>query len=158
MKLGMQEFVLLSFAWMDKVEYNKGHDMGGARWSPPPPSLLPPPLKHLIGFKLLPGWTWTTSGLCFCTWKCNPQGWDPSKPINEIHITPPSQISWILTYLLPYQSFILGIFLHKWEKNKNKNLLTYLLSKYIMRCFEHQNLAQNDSHFEHHNIYIYIYR
>jgi hypothetical protein len=29
MKLGMQEFVLLSFAWMDKVEYNKGHDMGG---------------------------------------------------------------------------------------------------------------------------------
>jgi hypothetical protein len=40
MKLGMQEFVLLSFAWMDKVEYNKGHDMGGARWSPLPPSSL----------------------------------------------------------------------------------------------------------------------
>jgi hypothetical protein len=46
----------------------------------------------------------------------------------------------------------------KIEKNKNKNLLTYLLSTYIMKCFERQNLAQNDSHFEHHNIYIYIYR
>ncbi len=56
MKLGMQEFVLLSFVWMDKMEYNKGHDMGGARRSslpPLPPSL--PPLKHLVGFKLLPG-------------------------------------------------------------------------------------------------------
>jgi len=41
--LGMQEFVLLSFAWMDKVEYNKGHDMGGARWFPP--TLPPPSLK-----------------------------------------------------------------------------------------------------------------
>jgi hypothetical protein len=26
-----------------------------------------------------------------------------------------------------------------------------------MKCFEHQNLAQNDSYFEHHNIYKYIY-
>jgi hypothetical protein len=47
MKLGMQEFVLLSFAWMDKVEYNKGHDMGGARWSTTlsAPFLPPPSLK-----------------------------------------------------------------------------------------------------------------
>jgi hypothetical protein len=25
---------LIILAWMDKAEYYKGHDMGGARWSP----------------------------------------------------------------------------------------------------------------------------
>jgi hypothetical protein len=34
---------LIILAWMDKAEYYKEHDMGGARWSP---------LKHLMGFKL----------------------------------------------------------------------------------------------------------
>jgi hypothetical protein len=34
---------LIILAWMDKAEYYKGYDMGGARWSF---------LKHLMGFKL----------------------------------------------------------------------------------------------------------
>jgi hypothetical protein len=80
---------------MDKAEYYKGYDMGGARWS----SFL----KHLMGFKL----SQVELGLlqlCAFVHENETHKGEVKKvvifllgskhTINEIHTTPPSQISW----------------------------------------------------------------
>ncbi len=68
MKLGMQEFVLLSLlGW---IKQNITKDMIWVGLGGPP--------QAFDGVQALPGWTWTTTALCFCTWKWNAQKWDPS--------------------------------------------------------------------------------
>lgn len=128
------------------IKWNITKDMiwvglGGPPPSPPlPPSSLLPPLKHLIGFKLLPGWTWTTSGLCFLYMKMQPITVGSEQAINEIHFTPPSQISCIFTYFLTSPLFWAKFCTN--EKNKNISVTYYSFSKFRKKkIFEKINLA-----------------
>jgi hypothetical protein len=92
-EIGDARICLIILAWMDKAEYYKGYDMGGARWSF---------LKHLMGFKL----SQVELGplqLCAFVHENKTRKSEVKKvvifllgskhTINEIHTTPPSQIA-----------------------------------------------------------------
>lgn len=110
------------------IKWNITKDMiwVGLGGPPPSPPFLPP--LSLKAFELLPGWTWTTSGLCFLYMKMQPIRVGSEQAINEIHFTPPSQISCIFTYFLTSPLFWAKFCTN--EKNKNISVTYYSFSKF----------------------------